>query len=87
MMHGLRFAFDRYCAFNQYGYLIMDHFHESALDREEGQVIAFIFQDFYLSSLERADQRGMAIQHFEQPVYSGQLHTVCLGTEQFLLWS
>lgn len=65
----------------------MDHFHESALDREEGQVIAFIFEDLYLSSFERANQRGMTIQHFEQTVHSGQLHAVNISAEQFLLGS
>src|SRR5258708_4214788 len=80
-------AIDLIVNVNQYGYLIMDHFHEPALDREECKVIAFVFQDFYLAGFQGAHQRGMTIQHFEQTVYSGQLHTVYFGAEQFLLWS
>lgn len=87
MVRVLRFAFDRYCAFNQYSCLIMDHFHKSALDREKCKVIAFILQDLYLSGLQRAHQRGVSIENFEQAVHSGQLYAVDIGAEQFLFGS
>lgn len=79
------FAFDSRCAFDQYRYHVMDDFHEPALDREEGKVIALVFEDFYLACLQRAHQRGMAVQHFEQPIHTGQLHAIHFGAEQLLL--
>ena len=48
-------------------------------------MVILVFQDFYLSCFQRADQGSMVVQYFEQTHDSGQLHAIYIGAEKFLL--
>src|ERR1700748_539279 len=88
---GLRVSFDNllafngYCAFNQYGDLIVNDFYEATLDREIGEVVVLVLQNLYPAGFQGADQRRMSVEHFKQAVYAGQLYAIHVGAEQFLL--
>src|SRR5581483_6912753 len=67
----LRFSFIGYCAFHQNGNGIVNDFDEATLDREIGEMIAPILENLNAASFQRAYQRSMSVQHFEQTVYTG----------------
>ncbi len=78
------FRLGRHCAFYQHRDLIMDHFHESALDREIGRSIILILQYFYPARFQCAHQGSMPVQYFEQAHHARQLYTIHVAAEQFL---
>ena len=67
----LRFCFHRYCAFNQYGYLIVNDFYKTTLDGKKSQVVVFIFQHFHPAGFQRTDKGRMSVQYLEQSVDAG----------------
>jgi hypothetical protein len=40
-----------YCAFNQYGYFVVEHFYKTTLDSIAFRAFAFVFQDLQCSVL------------------------------------
>lgn len=74
-------------SFYEHGYFIVQHFHKTALDLIEREVVGPVFQDLYAACFQGTYQRSMFIEHFKQPRDTGQLNTVYISTKELAFGS
>ena len=71
---------NRHGSFHQNRYVVVDHFHKPALDRETRRIgDGFVPEDLQVACFEGGHQRGMFFQYLKHPVFTGKLYAVYIA--------